>query len=150
MAQLLLHDIVKPAQLFSAIRLLAMSRMLGLLLGPVVGGVMLILLGSWLGLLVNALFYVPALLWLASAPYGPKFRPTPAAARVAIHGFADVWDALRVVAADPILRSMTLLAGVASFSVGNSYQASLLLWVRRIRAPVTLCCSAQMLPVRGA
>ena len=124
-AQVLMHDVVEAPQLPSAVRLLAMSRMLGLLLGPVVGGIMLIVLGSWQGLLVNALFYIPALLWLVAAPYGPKFRATPPPPVAAIRGFTDIWETLRIVARDPTLRSMTALAGIASFFVGNSYQAQM-------------------------
>ena len=112
--QVLLHDIFKPAELPSAIRLLATSRMLGLLLGPLVGGVMLLVLSPWLGLMVNALLYMPALLWLASAPYGPKYRTEPQAPTVAMRGFADIWTTIRVVSGDPILLSMIAVAGAAS------------------------------------
>lgn len=123
--QLLLHDIVEPAQLPSAVRLLAMSRVLGLLLGPVVGGVMLMILGTWRGLLVNMLFYLPALIWLATAPYGPKFRTTAETELVGVRAFADIRNAIQVVVGDPILRSMILLAGTVSFFVGNAYQAQM-------------------------
>jgi len=123
--QVLLHDIFKPAELPSAIRLLATSRMLGLLLGPLVGGVMLLVLSPWLGLMVNALLYLPALLWLASAPYGPKYRTGPQAPTVAMRGFADIWTTIRVVSGDPILLSMIAVAGAASFFVGHAYQAQM-------------------------
>ena len=123
--QLLLHDIVEPAQLPSAVRLLAMSRVLGLLLGPVVGGVMLMILGIWQGLLANMLFYLPSLIWLTFAPYGSKSRAMSESEPSGSFGFANIRNTIKVVAADPILRSMVLLAGMVSFFVGNAYQAQM-------------------------
>jgi MFS family permease len=123
--QLLLHDIVGPAQLQSAVRLTATARNLGMLAGPGIGGALLIALGPEYGILVNALFYVPMLLWMWKAPYGPKFRQgTPAPAR-AVRGLADVLATLRAVRENPILLSMMLLAGGASFFIGNSYGAQM-------------------------
>src|SRR5204863_447820 len=58
-AQLLIHDIVGTANLQSAVRLSATARYLGLLLGPAVGGVLLLALGPAHGLLLNALIYLP-------------------------------------------------------------------------------------------
>ena len=58
-SQLLVHDIVGPGELQSAIRLSATSRNLGLLMGPAVGGGLMLLLGPAAGLLVNVLIYLP-------------------------------------------------------------------------------------------
>jgi MFS family permease len=76
-AQLLIHDIVGREHLHSGVRLMAMSRVLGLLGGPAVGGVMLLLFGPSLGMLLNVLIYLPLTLWLWRAPYGPRFRAEP-------------------------------------------------------------------------
>lgn len=124
-AQVLLHDIVKPAQLPSAVRLFAMSRVLGVLLGPLLGGLMLLVLDPWLGLMLNALIYIPALLWLATAPYGPKFRAEPPTPQKSLRGFSDIKRTVHVVMASPTLLSMIALAGAASFFVGNAYQAQM-------------------------
>ena len=43
--------------LHSAVRLMAMSRVLGLLGGPAVGGAMLLAFGPSLGILLNVLIY---------------------------------------------------------------------------------------------
>jgi hypothetical protein len=65
------------------------------------------------------------ILWLWKAPYGPRFRKgTPTPARP-LRGVADIVDTLRTVRANPILLSMTLLAGGASFFIGNAYQAQM-------------------------
>lgn len=123
--QLLLHDIVGPAQLQSAVRLTATARNLGMLVGPGIGGALLIALGPEYGIFVNALFYAPMLWWMWKAPYGPKFRKgAPAPAR-AVRGLADVMATLRAVRENPVLLSMMLLAGGASFFIGNSYGAQM-------------------------
>src|ERR1700709_1031042 len=73
-SQLLLHDIVGREHLQSAGRRNATARQLGMLAGPGVGGFLLLWLGPEHGIFVNALLYLPFVLWLAVAPYGPKIR----------------------------------------------------------------------------
>jgi len=123
-AQALIHDIVGPHQLQSAVRLTASARYLGLLLGPAVGAVLLLALGPATGILANALIYLPLTLWLWRAPYGPRFRKETAA-RAAVRGFADIVTTLRAVADNSTIVSMTLLAGGASLFIGNAYQAQM-------------------------
>jgi MFS family permease len=125
-AQLLIHDIVGTANLQSAVRLSATARYLGLLLGPAVGGVFLLALGPAHGLLLNALIYLPLVWWLWKAPYGPRFRRGAPAAqsdmRRAVKGFSDIMSTIRDISGNRTIVSMILLAGVASFFVGNGYQ----------------------------
>ena len=122
-AQLLLHDIVAPHELQSAVRLNATARYLGIFCGPAVGSALLLFLGSVHGIVLNSLLYLPMLLWLWKAPYGLR-RDGHATAR-AVRGLADILDAFGSIRANPILLSMTLLAGGAAFFVGNSYQAQM-------------------------
>jgi MFS family permease len=122
--QTLIHDIVGPGQLGSAVRLNATGRYLGMLMGPAVGAGFLIVLGPSKGLFVNALLYAPLTLWLWKAPYGPRFREERAAARPPL-GFADILVTIRTVAGNAPIVSMILLGGAASFFVGNSYQAQM-------------------------
>jgi MFS family permease len=120
-AQVFIHDIVDDAELHSAIRLTATARWLGLLLGPAVGGVILLALGPAWGILFNALIYVPFTLWLWRAPYVRKHI----APERRVRAFADVVTTWRAVAHNRVITSMTLLAGGASFIVGNAYQAQM-------------------------
>jgi MFS family permease len=124
-SQLLLHDIVPPDQLQSAVRLNATARYLGVLVGPAVGGLMMLTLGPSRGILLNTVYYLPLLLWLWKAPYGPRFRHGAPPPRRAVRGFADIAQTLRDIAGHPVIVSMTLLAGTASFFIGNSYQAQM-------------------------
>jgi len=124
-SQMLLYDVVPPAQLPSAIRLLATGRYLSLLVGPAVGGVILMVLGDRAGMLLNACFYLPNFIWLIHAPYGPKFRLEPALTRRAIQGLGDIVQTCRDISGNVTILSMRVLAAAASFFVGNSSQAQM-------------------------
>jgi MFS family permease len=121
-SQLLIHDIVGRERLYSAVRLMAISRTLGQLAGPAVGGVLLLALGPSRGILLNVLIYLPLALWLWRAPYGPRFRDEPAPAHRRSGGLADTIATARDIAGNHILVSMTLVAGATSLLVGNAYQ----------------------------
>src|ERR1700733_11048818 len=123
--QLLLYDIVGREDLMSAVRLNATARYVGVLIGPAVGGVILLALGPAHGILLNTLFYLPLVLWLVKAPYGPKFRKGGTAPARAVRGFADIVQTARDIAAHPVIIAMTLLAGASSFFVGNAYSAQM-------------------------
>jgi MFS family permease len=123
-SQLLVQDIVSPAQLTSAVRLNATARWLGLLMGPAIGSAMMLGLGPIAGIFLNALFYVPLALWLWKAPYGPRFRKEKART-TPVRGFSEIWATMRQIAGNRTIVSMTLLAGGASLFVGNAYQAQM-------------------------
>ena len=67
--QLIVHDIVGAEHLASAIRLNAISRYCSMLVGPAVGGGLLLALGPGVALLVNVLLYLPLTLYLFRMPY---------------------------------------------------------------------------------
>jgi MFS family permease len=120
-SQVILHEIAGPALLPSAVRLNATGRYLAVIAGPAVGGGIMLTLGPSRGIFLNAAFYLPLLLWLIRAPYGQ----TKTAARRAVRGLADIVQTVREVQGLPSLARMMLLAGAASFFVGNSYQAQM-------------------------
>jgi MFS family permease len=120
-AQVFIHDIVEEKDLYSAIRLTATARWLGLLMGPAVGGVILLALGPAWGILFNALIYVPFVLWLVNAPYVRKIQPADRKVRA----IADVVATWKAVAHNRVIISMTVLVGGASLVVGNAYQAQM-------------------------
>ena len=123
-SQVLIHQIVTAEQLPSAVRINATSRYLGFLVGPAVGGALLLLVGPAYGIFINALIYVPLFAWLIRAPYGFAAGGS-APPRLAVGGLADVWSTMKVVARSRVLLSMTVLIGAASFFVGNAYQAQM-------------------------
>jgi MFS family permease len=124
-SQLLLHDIVGPAELPSAVRLGATARYLGMLTGPAVGGALLIAFGPAHGILINALIYLPMILWLWKAPYGPRYRQNSRAPAPAVRGFADLFATFRSIRENPTVLCMVLMAGVAALFIGNAYQAQM-------------------------
>lgn len=120
--QLLLYDLVEPAALPSAVRLNAMARYLGILVGPAVGGAIMLALGPSHGIILNTLFYLPMLIWLFWAPARAN---AAAVQRFAVRGLADIVATARVIGTHRILTSMTLLAGLTSFMIGNAYHAQM-------------------------
>lgn len=126
-SQLLIHEIVGPAHLQSAIRLSSTSRQLGVLMGPAIGGGLLLVIGSAYGILLNTLFYLPLIYWLWKAPYGPRFRKEGSVPRrrPAMRGFHDIISTIRSIAGNPIIVSMVLLVGFASLFIGNAHQAQM-------------------------
>lgn len=125
-SQVLIHDIVGPEDLQSAVRLNATARWLGLLAAPAVGAGFLLAFGAAGGLALNVLLFLPLLLWLWKAPYGPRFRRgAPPPPPRAVRGLADIIQTIRDIRGHPTLVSMTLLAGGASLFVGNAYQAQM-------------------------
>ena len=124
-SQLLIHDIVGPQQLQSGVRLSATARWLGLLMGPAVGGGIMLALGPSHAILVNVLFYLPLVLWLWKAHYALRVNENKAAPARAENGFANIVSTMRAIAGNRTIVSMTLLAGCASLFVGNAYQAQM-------------------------
>ncbi|MDB4975153.1 MAG: hypothetical protein JWN48_3494 [Myxococcaceae bacterium] len=123
--QMLLYSIAGPECLQSAVRLNATFRYLGVLVGPAVGSGIMQGLGPSGGIFLNTLFYLPLVVWLVSAPYGPRFQAALLAPKRAVRGLADIVHTMREVRRLPVVLAMTLLAGCASFFVGNSYQAQM-------------------------
>jgi len=123
-SQVLIHRIVAIDQLPSAVRLTATGRYLGFLLGPAIGSaVLLAYFGPTYGIFINALIYLPLVVWLINAPFGSE---APGGRRPqTLRGFADIWATMRVVAGNPILSSMTVMIGASAFFIGNAYQAQM-------------------------
>jgi MFS family permease len=124
-SQLFVHDIVGGDALQSAVRLNATARWLGQLMGPAVGGGLMLALGPAYGILVNALIYLPLVLWLWRAPFRGRFREAQPTARRAPRGLAEITTTIRAIAQDRTIVSMILLAGGGSLIVGNAYQAQM-------------------------
>ena len=122
--QLIVHDIVGAEHLPSAIRLNAISRYLSMLVGPAIGGGLMLALGPGVALLVNVLLYVPLTLYLFRMPYTGHqgSNGSPRAARL---GLAEAGRLLGEVRSEPRIIRMILLAGATSFFVGTAFQAQM-------------------------
>jgi len=122
--QLMIHDMVPAEDLPSAIRLNASSRYLSILLGPAVGGGLMLLLGPAWGLLTNVLIYLPFTILLTRFPYtGHAAR---AAGRKALaFRLGDAWTVFGAVRTESRIMTMVIVAGATSFFVGNAFQAQM-------------------------
>jgi MFS family permease len=123
--QLILHDMVGAQQLQSAIRLNASSRNLSILLGPAVGGGLMLLLGPAWGLLANVLIYLPFTIFLARIPYTGHARHDGPPRRAPRFGLAEALRVFGEVRADRRIVTMIVLGGATSFFVGNAFQAQM-------------------------
>src|SRR5690606_27913555 len=123
--QMLVYDIVGEEQLPSGVRMLSTARQLGMLMGPGVGGIILLpLVGPTVGMLLNTLNYLPMIIWAQRTPYTGHGTRGPQRSGRGL-GLGDAWKVLREVASDRGLVSMIALAGVTSFLIGNGYQAQM-------------------------
>ena len=122
--QLIIHDMVPAEELPSAIRLNASSRYLSILLGPAVGGGMMLLLGPAWGLLTNVLVYLPFTILLTRFPYtGHAARGR--ARHGSTFGLADAWSVFVAVRSESRIMTMVVVAGATSLLVGNAFQAQM-------------------------
>lgn len=122
-SQLMIHDIVGAQQLQSGVRITSTSRQLGIFLGPVVGSVLLLNLGPAMGIFVNALIYLPMILWCLLRPYTGHLHMGEVRRAPVRFGLAAYAAAIRTAAKNRVVLSMIALGGLSSFLVGNAYQA---------------------------
>jgi MFS family permease len=122
--QLIVHDIVGAEHLPSAIRLNAISRYLSMLVGPALGGGLMLALGPGVALLVNVLLYVPLTLYLFRMPY-TGHRSADGSPRPVRLGLAEAGRLLAEVRSEPRIIRMIVLAGATSFFVGTAFQAQM-------------------------
>jgi len=122
-SQLIIHDMVPREDLPSAIRLNASSRYLSILLGPAIGGGLMLLLGPSWGIVANVLVYLPFSLFIGRVPFTGHLN-TPVGERRS-PGLADVRRAFAIARTIPGITTMIVLAGAFSFFVGNAFQAQM-------------------------
>ncbi|WP_162801660.1 MFS transporter [Brachybacterium saurashtrense] len=121
--QLMLHDVATPPELPSAVRLNATVKSLGILAGPVVGSVLLLLLGPTWGIFANIVFYLPMTLLMVRTPFTGHVRSGHVhRERVSL---LDTPRVLRTVGGDRVLVGMIALAGLIAVCVGASLQVAM-------------------------
>jgi MFS family permease len=123
--QLIIYDMVGPDHLQSAIRLAASARQLAILLGPAVGGGLLLFLGPGWGLVANVLVSLPLIALMAFVRYTGHTRERASTRRVAGIGLGEAGRVFREVSGDRRIAIMIVLGGVTSLLVGNAFQAQM-------------------------
>ena len=124
-SQVLIHDIVGPDHLQSAVRLSASARYLGMLAGPALGNVLLLALGPAYGMLANALIYLPMLIWLYKPRYEVRAARTAERSVIKAATLGNLVNTWRGLSGNRPLIGMILLVGAASLLIGNAYQAQM-------------------------
>jgi MFS family permease len=120
--QLIMHDMVGREDLQSAVRLSATGRQLGVLLGPGIGGAMMLLVGPGVALLINAMTQLPLAVWLLFAPYTGHLRE--GAERRSLSP-RDVVGTVRQLSVSRSIMTMLAVAGLSALLVGNAFQAQM-------------------------
>ena len=120
--EMMIHDLVELKELPSAVRLNSTGRQLGQLFGPAVGGLLMLWFGPAMGLVVNAVIYLPLTIWLIRAPYTGHLQPGRAARRVR---WSEAFSVIRDVADNRPVVTMVVLGGAASLFIGNAFQAAM-------------------------
>ena len=123
-AQLVMHDMVGRQDLQSAVRLSATGRQVGTLLGPGVGGALMLFVGPGVGLLMNALTQLPLAVWLVFAPYTGHLRDTEGRERRSMSP-RDVVSTVRQLTLNPSITAMLAVAGLSAVLVGHAFQAQM-------------------------
>src|SRR5690606_18802830 len=124
---LIIHDIVGREGLPSAVRLTATGRQVGLLLGPAIGGLFLLVLGPAAGIAVNAVIYLPMVIWSLREPYTGHegISDEELSSRKVTWSLSANLDAVRIARLNPAIFGMIILVGLTSLLVGNAHQAQL-------------------------
>jgi MFS family permease len=123
--QLIVHDIVGAEHLQSAIRLNAISRYVSMLVGPALGGGLMLVLGAGPALFVNVLLYLPLTLYLFRMPYTGHRSEGEAPRRAPRFSFGEARRLLAEVGSEPRIIRMIVLAGATSLFVGTAFQAQM-------------------------
>jgi MFS family permease len=147
--QLMLHDFVGRDELPSAVRLNATFRSLGILFGPVVGSALLLGLGPTAGIFVNVAIYLPLTLFLFRTSFTGHVRDGGVVHRPRV-GIRDSVRVLRDIRADHTVVSMIALAGLGSFFVGASMQASMPIFAQDLGAGSAGTAYGVLLVANGA
>ncbi|HZS02024.1 MAG TPA: MFS transporter [Chloroflexota bacterium] len=124
-SQLIIHDIVGPQELPSAVRLNATARQLAVLFGPAVGGFLMLLLSPAGGLVVNALLFLPLSLWLMRVPYTGHLRDDARGPSRQSLRWTEAFTVLREARGNRAIMAMVALAGVSALLIGNAFQAQM-------------------------
>jgi len=123
--QLIIYDIVGREHLQSAIRLKASARSLAILLGPAVGGTMMLILGPAVGLLANVLIYLPMTVMMWILPYTGHAQGRFGTRGVSGLGFSQALKIFREVRHDHRIVTMIALGGAASLFIGQAFQSQM-------------------------
>ncbi|OGO72400.1 MAG: hypothetical protein A3G84_07610 [Chloroflexi bacterium RIFCSPLOWO2_12_FULL_71_12] len=125
--QTLVHDMVGPGRLLSAVSLQSSTRQVSQVVGPVVGGAILVTFGPGLGFLVNALTFLPLLAVLSVIRIHREIKlPDPGSTREA---FAE---GLRFIRSRPTATSLIAVEMAPAIFLGHTFTSLLPIFVTEV------------------
>jgi MFS family permease len=124
--QTLIHAMVGPSKLLSAVSLNSTARQFSQVVGPAVAGFIVVLFGPGWGFLINALTFVPLLLILAF------IRVRPLAALTSIPVGSSLRDGVRFVRARPFIGSLILVEMLGVIFLGHTFNSFLVLFAHDV------------------
>lgn len=121
--QMMLYDFAGRGQLASAVRINATFRSLGILLGPVVGSVLLLLVGPTVGIFLNIVFYLPLTVFLMRTPFTGHSRE--GSFTTGRFSLIDSFRVLGTVRRNHVILGMLILSALASVTIGAVLQTAM-------------------------
>jgi len=122
--QTLIHDMVGPSRLLSAVSLNSSIRQVSQVVGPVIGGLILVAFGPGLGFMVNALTFIPLLVLLTF------IRIPRHAGSIRHQGTRDAFvEGMRFVRSRPTIASFIAVEMVPVVFIGHAFSSLLPVFV---------------------
>jgi MFS family permease len=115
--QVMLYDLVGAEVLPSAVRLMATGLQVGMLAGPAIGAVLLFTVGPVWGLVINALLYLPFIVYLMRLPFTGHTRERRSVVRLSL---LDTVRALRELPKYPTVLALVVLQGAVAVLFGTA------------------------------
>src|SRR5437868_14793894 len=124
--QTLIHSMVGPSKLLSAISLNSTARQFSSVIGPAVVGFIVVWFGPGWGFLINAITFVPLLAFLAI------IRVRPLSARTSLPILGSLRDGLRFVRARPFIAGLISVEMLGVIFLGHTFNSFLVLFAHDV------------------
>src|SRR5256712_9268742 len=124
--QTLIHSMVGPSKLLSAVSLNSTARQFSQVIGPAVAGFIVVAFGPGWGFLINAFTFVPLLVFLALV------RVKPLGARSTTPIAAALRDGLRFVRGRPFIAALIGVEMLGVIFLGHTFNSFLVLFAHDV------------------
>src|SRR5881296_3572961 len=124
--QTLIHSMVGPSKLLSAVSLNSTARQFSQVIGPAVAGFIVVAFGPGWGFLINAFTFVPLLVFLAI------IRVLPLGARSTTPIAAALRDGLRFVRGRPFIAALIGVEMLGVIFLGHTFNSFLVLFAHDV------------------
>ena len=124
--QTLIHSMVGPTKLLSAVSLNSTARQFSQVIGPAVAGFIVVWFGPGWGFLINAITFVPLLAFLAI------IRVRPLSARTSLPILGSLRDGLRFVRRRPFIGGLIAVEMLGVIFLGHTFNSFLVLFAHDV------------------